>query len=295
MCPLRAALATARGRCATALVAESGHHTGERGTLAGSHPGSRDEANTHSSRLSRCRRQTGAAYGTFVIATRRGSPIDVIGASDLAVRNTEGTRQRLLNADQVVYLASGRDAAPRQGDRAGLGPPAGCRPGGGLQHRRESAQARHLRVLGLPGGLDRSAGRQLELPPQVPAVRRDGSLTGGRPVRRGGVEPGIPRLDGRGDPPGAQRVRGVSHDRRRAAAGSRRARSGRGNGSRRRPPLAPGAESRAESRAEERLDIVRSAVRDAFAARALAITPALRTWLDEVDQAPDAAAIIRLA
>ena len=48
------------------------------------------------------------------------------------------------------------------------------------------------------------------------------------------------------------------------------------------------AEGRAGGRAEERLDIVRSAVRDAFAARALAITPALRTWLDEVDQAPDA-------
>ena len=52
---------------------------------------------------------------------------------------------------------------------------------------------------------------------------------------------------------------------------------------------------RAEGRAEERVDIVRSAVRDAFAARALAITPALRTWLDEVDKAPDAAAIISLA
>ncbi len=38
------------------------------------------------------------------IAMRRGSPIDVIGASDLAVRDTDGTRQRLLNADQVVYL-----------------------------------------------------------------------------------------------------------------------------------------------------------------------------------------------
>ncbi len=55
------------------------------------------------------------------------------------------------------------------------------------------------------------------------------------------------------------------------------------------------AEGRAEGRAEERVDIVRSAVRDAFAARALAITPALRTWLDEVDKAPDAAAIISLA
>ena len=43
------------------------------------------------------------------------------------------------------------------------------------------------------------------------------------------------------------------------------------------------------------MDIVRSAVRDAFAARALATTPTLRTWLDEVDQALDAAPIIRLA
>ncbi|MCY3928129.1 MAG: hypothetical protein OXG81_07630 [Acidobacteria bacterium] len=46
MCPLRAALVSARGRCATASVAEPGHHAGERSTLAGSDPGFRDEA-TH--------------------------------------------------------------------------------------------------------------------------------------------------------------------------------------------------------------------------------------------------------
>lgn len=47
--------------------------------------------------------------------------------------------------------------------------------------------------------------------------------------------------------------------------------------------------------ADERLDIVRSAVHDAFAARSLAITPGLRFWLDELDPALDAVALIRLA
>ena len=54
-------------------------------------------------------------------------------------------------------------------------------------------------------------------------------------------------------------------------------------------------EGRTEGRADERLDILRNAVRDAFAARCLAVTPDLRRWLDEVDPALDAVALIRLA
>ena len=78
------------------------------------------------------------------IAMRRGSPIDVIGAADLVVRDADGERQQLLAADQVVYLYPAATRAARQGDRAGFGPSAGCRPGSGLQHRRAAAQARDL-------------------------------------------------------------------------------------------------------------------------------------------------------
>ena len=55
------------------------------------------------------------------------------------------------------------------------------------------------------------------------------------------------------------------------------------------------AEGHAEGRADERLDIVRSAVRDAFAARSLAVTPGLRSWLDEAEPTLDAVELIRLA
>ncbi len=52
---------------------------------------------------------------------------------------------------------------------------------------------------------------------------------------------------------------------------------------------------RAEGRADERLDIVRSAVQDAFTARSLAITPGLRSWLNEADPALVPVELIRLA
>ena len=55
------------------------------------------------------------------------------------------------------------------------------------------------------------------------------------------------------------------------------------------------AEGRAEGRADERLNIVRNAVHDAFEARSLAITPSLRSWLDEADPALEAVELIRLA
>ncbi len=42
-----------------------------------------------------------------LIALRRGSPIDVIGAAALVVRNPEGERRRAMAADQIVYLRPG--------------------------------------------------------------------------------------------------------------------------------------------------------------------------------------------
>ena len=39
-----------------------------------------------------------------MIAQTRGSPIDTFGAADLLVRDARGERQRIMQADQTVYL-----------------------------------------------------------------------------------------------------------------------------------------------------------------------------------------------
>ena len=50
-----------------------------------------------------------------LIAAKRGSPIDVIGAAALVVRGPEGRRERIMAADQVVYLHPAR-TRPRGGE-----------------------------------------------------------------------------------------------------------------------------------------------------------------------------------
>lgn len=39
-----------------------------------------------------------------MIARTRGSPIDTFGAADLLIRDARGERQRIMQADQTVYL-----------------------------------------------------------------------------------------------------------------------------------------------------------------------------------------------
>ena len=234
------------------------------------------------------------------IAMRRGSPIDVIGASDLAVRDTDGTRQRLLNADQVVYLH-----------------PAATRPHGKEIERSSD----HLPDVVLEVDYSTDARRRklgiyeswgfpefwIEVPDASwsyrPKSRRSGVtiyvLEGGRYVEAASSRafPGwtAEEIHRALNEPA---VSATTVDVLRRVADALAAVAGTGPDD---DPLLhreraeSRAEGRAEGRAEERLDIVRSAVPEAFAARALPITPALRTWLEEVDQAPDAAAIISLA
>ena len=226
------------------------------------------------------------------IAMRRGSPIDVIGASDLAVRDADGKRQRLLAADQVVYLH-----------------PAATRPHGkeierGSDHLPDvvlevdySTDARRRKL-----GIYESWGFPevwIEVPDTSwsyrPKSRRSGVtihlLEGGRYLEAASSRafPGwtAEEIHRALNEPA---VSATTVDVLRRVADALAAVEGTGPDD---DPLLH--RERAESRAEERLDIVRSAVRDAFAARALATTPALRTWLDEVDQALDAVPIIRLA
>ena len=206
------------------------------------------------------------------IAMRRGSPIDVIGASDLAVRDTDGTRQRLLNADQVVYLH-----------------PAATRPRGkeierGADHLPDvvlevdySTDARRRKL-----GIYESWGFPevwIEVPDASwsyrPKSRRSGVtihlLEGGRYVEAASSRafPGwtaeeIHRALNE------SAVSATTVDVLRRVADALAAVEGTGPDD---DPLLrrERAEGRAGGRAEERLDIVRSAVRDAFAARALAI------------------------
>ena len=55
-----------------------------------------------------------AALGEL-IASMRGSAIACFGAMDLELRDERGERQRILQADQSVYLHPGRSRLPREG------------------------------------------------------------------------------------------------------------------------------------------------------------------------------------
>ncbi len=227
------------------------------------------------------------------IAMRRGSPIDVIGAADLAVRDADGERQRVLAADQVVYLHPATTA------------PRGSEIERGSDHLPDvvlevdySTDARRRKL-----GIYESWGFPevwIEVPDaswtRRPATRRPGLtihvLEGDRyvvatssrafpgwtadEIHRGLNEPALTA---------------ATADVLRRVADALAAAEGTGPDD---DPLLQ--RERAESRTEERRDIVQSAVRDAFAARSLTVTPALRAWLhDDVVLKRAAAPIIRLA
>ena len=227
------------------------------------------------------------------IAMRRGSPIDVIGAADLAVRDTDGKRQRLLAADQVVYLHPAANA------------PRGKEIERGSDHLPDvvlevdystDARRRKLAIYeswGFPevwievpdaGWAGRPAARRSGLTIHVLEGDRYVVTASSRAfpgwtadeIHRGLNEPALTA---------------ATADVLRRVADALAAAEGTGPDD---DPLLQ--RERAESRTEERRDIVQSAVRDAFAARALTVTPALRAWLnDDVELNRAAAPIIRLA
>ena len=49
---------------------------------------------------------------TTIIALVRGSPIDTVGTADLLLRDASGDKERILQADQTVYLHPQRDRPP---------------------------------------------------------------------------------------------------------------------------------------------------------------------------------------
>lgn len=226
------------------------------------------------------------------IAMRRGSPIDVIGASDLAARDAGGELQRLLAADQIVFLS-----------------PASTRPLGKEIER----SADHLPDVVLEVDYSTDARRRklgiyeswgfpevwIEVPDAIwrrrPKNRRPGvtiHLLEGDRYREAASSRAFPTwtaeeihraLNESAVSPSTVEVL-------RRVADELAAREGTGPDD---DPLL--RRERAEGRADERLDIMRSAVRDAFTARSIAVTPALESWLDDLDPALDAVALIRLA
>ena len=76
-----------------------------------------------------------------LIAAARGAPIEAVGHTDLLVRNARGERQRIVQADQILFLHPAR---------GGHGRAAGGGAGGGQHHRRTPRQARLSESWGFP-------------------------------------------------------------------------------------------------------------------------------------------------
>ena len=235
-----------------------------------------------------------------LIALRRGSPIDVIGASDIVVRGKEGGRERVLEPDQVAYLHPGETR------------PRGKEILRGVDHLPDvvlevdhSTDARRRKL-----GLYESWGFPevwVEVPDEPwhyrPKSRRSGLtihvLEGGRYVEA----PSSRAFPGWT----AQEIHAALNeweasletvDVLRRVADELAAAEGTGpdNDPFLRRERAEGrAQGHAEGRAEAQCDIVRTAVHQAFAARGLVVTATLRSWLDDLADAPDAPALIREA
>ena len=197
------------------------------------------------------------------IALMRGSPIETFGAADLLLRDADGAWRRILEADQTVYLHP-RTTRP-EGARIEVG--SDTLPDVVLEVDNTTDVRRGKLALYESWGFPEV---WVEVPdessPSRPAGLRPGLtihlLESGR-FRHRGEQPGIPGLDGAGDPSGAERARGVVRHHGRVAQGGTHARCGSRNRPGRRPVAARGApakprrgprEGRAESRAESRAE-----------------------------------------
>lgn len=231
-----------------------------------------------------------------MIAMRRGSPIDVIGASNLVVQGEDGGKERLLQADQVVYvrpaaarprgaeIARGADALPDVVLEVDYSTDVRRRklaiyeawgfpevwvevPEASWRYRPKSRRS-GLTIHVLEGGRYLQAPSSRAFPGwTAEEIHRalnewEASLETVDALRR--VAGALAAVEGTGpdDDPFLQRER---------------------------------AEGRAEGRIEAELDIVRAAVPAAFDARGLAVTAPLRAWLAALDRVPDAAEPIGIA
>lgn len=235
---------------------------------------------------------------------RRGSPIDVIGASDLAARDGDGTLERLLAADQIVFV-NPASTSPRGKEiersadhlpdvvlevdystdarQRKLGiyeswsfPEVWIEVPDAVWRRRPKNRPPGLTIHLLEGGRYREAASSRAFPTwtaeEIHRALNESAVSSGTVEVLRRVADALAAREGTGpdDDPLLGRERAEGRERGRA-------------------------EGRAEGRADERLDILRNAVGEAFAARSLALTPDLRRWLAEAGPELDAVALIRLA
>ena len=98
------------------------------------------------------------------IAAARGAPIEAVGHTDLLLRNARGERQRIMQADQILFLRPVR-TIPRGAygrSRRGLGARTGRRPkGGDAGGSASGVRIARYRRFGFLAGAARGDGRSL--------------------------------------------------------------------------------------------------------------------------------------
>ena len=88
------------------------------------------------------------------IAAARGAPIECYGTTDLERRDERGRREKILQADKLVYVYPQRARLPEgRGIVVGEHDLPDVLPGGGSHDGRSALEARDVRVVGFPGGV----------------------------------------------------------------------------------------------------------------------------------------------
>ena len=176
-----------------------------------------------------------------LIAAARGAPIEAVGHTDLLVRNDRGERQRIMQADQILFLRPAQ-AIPR-GNAIEVG--ADALPDVVLEVDNTTDVRRGKLGLyeswGFPEVWVGGAGRTGAEPSGVASSGLDDPRHGAWGIAPDAGQPHVPRLDGGGDTPGAERTGAVGGIRRDPGSGGERAGSSGRDRAGRRSVLAPPA------------------------------------------------------
>ena len=145
------------------------------------------------------------------IAAARGAPIEAVGHTDLLVRNARGERQRIMQADQILFLSPAQTVPHDKAIEVGMD----TLPDVVLEVDNTTDVLRGKLSLYESWGLPEL---WVEVPDE-PEPSRPASLRPGfdlsaptREVAHRAGEPRLSGLDGRGDSPGAERARAVRRD-----------------------------------------------------------------------------------
>ncbi len=239
-----------------------------------------------------------------LIAAKRGAPIDLIGAAALVVRGPDGRKERVMSADQVVYVhpaearPSGRDieygvdTLPDVVLEVDYSTDVRRRklriyeawgfpevwvevPDASWSYRpksRRSALTIHVLEAGryVEAAVSRAFPGWTAEEIHVALNEPEASFESVDVLRRVGAALGATEGTSAADDPFLGRELAEVRDE-------------------------ATARGRAEGRAEAQLEMLRAMVPRAFAARGLPVTPQLQAWLDEVRRGDDAAVLMEVA